>query len=264
MNIQEYSQKYSQEYFLSAGETNAEAEMSLPLLTSRIIDISTAHANQLHIGNPDMAERGCGWVLSRLALEMFRYPKVNERYRLTTWIESYNRHFSERIVQVSDESGEPLGYSRAIWMILDYHTRESVGLSHLPIPGDLPMPGRCPIAAQGKHAPVCPQNSDGELPRGAVRATAEPYMYRFKYCDLDFYRHVNTVRYIELLLNRLTLEDFDATTVRRMELAFMHESTYGREALVYRCDDGLTTFFSINDCETDSPSLIAKIQRIPR
>lgn len=257
-------QKYTLEYFLSAGETNAEAELSLPLLTSRIIDISTAHANLLHIGNPDMADRGCGWVLSRLALEMYRYPKVNERYRLTTWIESYNRHFSERIVQVSSETGEPLGYSRAVWMILDYNTRESVGLSHLPIPEDLPIPGECPIARQGKHVPVLPQDYDGELPRGAVRATAQPYEYRFKYCDLDFYRHVNTVKYIELLLNRLTLADYDATRVRRMELAFMHEATYDQHALVHRADQGLESYFSINNKDTGIPGLIARIIREDR
>lgn len=257
-------QKYTLEYFLSAGETNAEAELSLPLLTSRIIDISTAHANALHIGNPDMADRGCGWVLSRLALEMFRYPRVNERYRLTTWIESYNRHFSERIVQVCSQEGETLGYSRAVWMILDYNTRESVGLSHLPIPQDLPIPDGCPIARQGKHVPVFPMDYAGELPRGALRATAEPYEYRFKYCDLDFYRHVNTVRYIELLLNRLTLKDLDATRVRRMELAFMHEATYGQHALVYRSDRGLESCFSINNKDTNVPGLIAMIRRETR
>lgn len=256
--------KYSLEYFLSAGETNAEGDLSLPLLTSRIIDISTAHANELHIGNPDMADRGCGWVLSRLALEMFRYPKVNERYRLTTWIESYNRHFSERIIEVSDEQGEPLGYARTVWMILDYTTRESVGLTQLPIPDDLPIPGECPIDRQGKHVPVLPMDFETDLPRGSVRATVEPYEYRFKYCDLDFYRHVNTVKYIELLLNRLTLADFDATRVRRMELAFMHESTYGQHALVYRADDGLTSYFSINNQAVKQPGLIAKIVREPR
>lgn len=254
----------TQRYFLSAGETNAEAELSLPLLTSKIIDISTAHANALHIGNPDMADRGCGWVLSRLALEMERYPKVNEEYCLTTWIESFNRHFSERIVQVSDSEGNPLGYSRAVWMVLDYNTRQSVGLSHLVIPENLPMPGRCPIARQGKHVPVLPVDHDGELPKGAVVATAPAYEYRFKYCDLDFYRHVNTVKYIELLLNRLSLDDFDRTRVHRMELAFMHESRYGQHALVWRADHDLTSYFSINNLETGEPGLIARLDRTIR
>lgn len=254
-------QEYSLTYFLSAGETNAEGTLSLPLLTSKIIDISTAHANALHIGNPDMADRGCGWVLSRLALEMDHYPKVNENYTLTTWIESYNRHFSERIVKVTDHDGNAAGYARAIWMVLDYTSRESVGLEHLPIPADLPLPGACPIARQGKHVTVYPEEFPGELPRGSVKANREPFPYRFKYCDLDFYRHVNTVRYIELLLNRLTLDDFDTSEVQRMELAFMHEFHYGQDAIVLRADNDLKSTFSIYAAGSQQPGLVASLLR---
>lgn len=54
------SSVFSQSFFLSAGEANAEQEISLALLTSKIIDIATAHANSLGIGNPSMEALGCG------------------------------------------------------------------------------------------------------------------------------------------------------------------------------------------------------------
>ena len=76
----------SETFFLSAGETNAEQEMSLPLLVSKLIDIATLHANHLGIGNPSMKEMKAGWVLARLAVEIKDYPKVNENYTLSTWI----------------------------------------------------------------------------------------------------------------------------------------------------------------------------------
>lgn len=253
----------TQTFFLSASETNAEAELSLPLLTTKIIDISTAHANILGIGNQAMESRGCGWVLSRLALEMQRYPKVNETYSLTTWIESWNRHFSERIVRIDDSEGNAVGYSRAIWMVLDTTSRESVGLSILNIPDGLSMPGECPIARQGKHRPVAPSDYTGELTAGAVRATNPPFEYLFKYCDLDFYRHVNTVRYIALLLNRFSLDEWDKMEVARMELAFMHESRYGRRVTVLRADEDLKSQFSLTD-EDGTPLMFASITRRER
>lgn len=247
--------------FLSASETNAEAELSLPLLTTKIIDISTAHANALGIGNPSMAHMGCGWVLSRLAVEMSGYPKVNDTYKLTTWIESYNRHFSERIVMISDSNDRPLGYSRAIWMILDYNTRESVGLEHLALDDSLITPGRCPIARQGKHVIVYPADYEGEVPRGAMLANTVPFDYRYKYCDLDFYRHVNTVRYIELLLNRYPLQTYDRTCVSRMELAFMHEGRFDQEVSVLRHDTDTESWLSIVDRNSGEASIVAKLTR---
>lgn len=256
--------KYSEKFFLSAGETNAEAEASLPLLTSKIIDISTAHANLLGIGNPSMASLGCGWVLSRIALEMFRYPRVNEEYRLTTWIESFNRHFSERIVEISTVSGESLGFSRAIWMVLDYNTHESVGLGHLNIPDTILCPGECPIGRQGKHVAVVMPTEGAEMPRGCVQANAPAFRYRYKYCDLDFYRHVNTVRYVELLLNRLPLSLLDSTRVRRMELAFLREGKYDEEVEVLRRDEEPVSYFSIVEPGAAQPSLVAQLIREPR
>lgn len=250
--------------FLSAGEVNAEGEMSIPTLAAAIIDVATAHANSLGIGNPAMSHLGCGWVLSRFAIEMTRYPRVNENYTLTTWIESYNRHFSERIIEIKDDAEGICGYARTIWMVLDYTTHESVGLSHLHIPEEMVMPGRCPISRQGKHTTVLPPDFAGQPGRGDVTASSEPFVYRFKYCDLDFYRHVNTVRYIELLLNRFTLEDFDTTYVKRMEIAFMHESAYGQEIQVLRADSRLTTHFTIADADTGLPCVSATLTRSSR
>ena len=48
--------------------------MSVPVLVSKIIDVATAHANALGIGNPSMVEMRAGWILSRVSVEMVRWP----------------------------------------------------------------------------------------------------------------------------------------------------------------------------------------------
>ncbi len=255
--------KFTQTFFLSAGETDAEGRLSVPFLTSKIIDISTAHANSLGIGNPSMETKGCGWVLSRLALDMQRYPEVNETYSLTTWIEGWNRHFSERIIQVTSADGQTFGYARTVWMVLDTTTRESVGLSHLSIPEGLEIPGECPIPKQGRHILVLPADSQEEPGKGYIKANQDSFKYLIKYCDLDFYRHVNTVRYIALLLNRFPLDVWDKTEVSRMELAFMHELRFGQEVTVRRHDEGMNSLFTIVD-KNGLPSLCANLRRRER
>lgn len=243
----------SESYFLSAGEVNAEGEMALPLLVSKIIDIATAHANALGIGNPAMEHLGRGWVLSRLAVEMTRYPRVNEKYTLTTWVEAWNRHFSVRNFMVSDAEGHPVGYASSIWMVLDTRTRENAGLAHLSPPADMLSDRPCPIARPGKHCVILPmeenqpshadqltpqgQSSQRQLlPRGQVRATAPAVRHTFGYVDLDFYRHVNTVRYVALLLNQYSLADMDRKYVHRFEMAFLREGRYAEPVELLRAD----------------------------
>lgn len=239
--------EFQQTFFLSAGETNAEREMSLPLLTSKLIDIATAHANSLGIGNPAMEHLGCGWVLSRIAIEMHRYPLVNENYTLSTWVETWNRHFSVRNFCVSDEAGNPLGYATSVWMVLNTVTRENAGLSHLTLPEVMISGRKCPIERPAKHLTIVPEDykQGEELPKNLLRATAKPFEYTFRYTDLDFYRHVNTVRYVSMLLNRFTLPEMDATMVKRLELSFMHECRCDETVTLLRSDSGLRSSFAL-------------------
>ncbi len=221
--------EHSRSYFLSAGESNAEGLMPLTLMVERLIEISTEHANSLGIGYAELIKKNIGWVLSRVSLEMYRYPRINETYVLTTWIESYNRFFSERNIAITAPGGEVLGYARTVWVAMDFEKRALANLTQLdrrcfPV-ADLP----CPIDRTPSLAPA------GE------GATAVPYT--FKYCDLDFNRHVNTVRYIELLLNQKSLEHYDAFVAGRFDIHFHHECRYGQTVeLRVESADGSDTF----------------------
>ena len=78
--------EYTESYFLPAGECNPQQEMPVTLVARRIIDIATMHANLLDVGYARLVEDGLTWVLSRLSIEMYRYPGINESYSLSTWL----------------------------------------------------------------------------------------------------------------------------------------------------------------------------------
>lgn len=236
----------TQTFFLSAGETNAEQELSLSILTAKIIDIATAHANSLGVGNPQMRDLNAGWVLSRLTIEMETYPRVNETYCLSTWVEEFNKHFSVRSFKVSSPDGHVYGYARSIWMVMSYGDHSNVGLGHLALPEGSISGFKAPVARQAKHRDLTD--------------CSDPYRFSFGYSCLDSYRHVNTVRYVELLLNQYTLDEMDATVVRRLEMSFLHETKAGVPLLLLREDDNMTSAFQIKDPE-GTPHLFARVVR---
>ncbi len=262
--------EYSASYFISANESNPEGELALNILVSNIIEVATAHANSLGIGNPSMAHLSAGWVLSRLTIEMKRYPECNTTYRLRTWVEGWNKHFSTRDFSIEAEDGEVLGYARSIWMVLNMETHENFGLSHLLLPEGCEEPERdCPIARQGKHPEIMPYCSEMEAGRRYLVATSPETYYRFQYNDIDFYRHVNTVRYLTLLLNQFSLLDFDRCFVSRLELSFLHEGSYGMEVAIRKHYDKLeeicetpvgVTSFSIIDKSKSMPILFSRFR----
>lgn len=249
-------------YFLSAGDADAEGFLSLPVLANKIIDIATEHANSLGIGNPAMVHLHAGWVLSRLTIEMVSYPKVNDFYVITTWIEDYNRHFSTRDFRIESPEGKIYGYSRSVWLVMDSIERKNLGLSHLPLSQEMILGEVAPIERQEKHIPVVPENEGLQSGKKFLAATCEPAEYTFTYCDLDSYRHVNTVRYVALVMNQFSLKEHDADMVKRLELSFLHEASYGMKTLLFRADSEEKpgeSSFQLTNKEDLSPILFARI-----
>ncbi len=224
-----FPSEWHHSYLLTAGESDPRGLMPLTLVVERVIETATEHANSLNIGFADLSRKNIGWVLSRLAVEMTRYPAINERYSLTTWIESYNRHFSERsFVMTSDTTGEVLGYIRSVWVAIDMTKRAVADISQF-------EQEAFPISDR-----PCPIDRIARPPKLSPEAVVEPYT--FKYCDLDLNRHVNTVRYIALILNHWSLSHFDTHTIVRFDICFHHECFFD-ERVELRVDerpDGLS------------------------
>ncbi len=255
----------TREYFLSAGETNAEREISLPLLTSKLIDIATEHANHLGIGNPSMPDDHSGWVLSRLTVEMEEYPIVNSIYRISTWVESWNRHFSERAFSIEDENGRVYGYARSIWMVLDTLTHANAGLNGLAFNTEFISDKVCPIQRQGKHLAILPSSELADAKGKFLNADKEAARHTFLYSDLDAYRHVNTVRYVTLLMNQFSLDDHDAYRVGRMEMSFLHEGEYDQPldilqaTIPSRREDSKGRAFQLRRAADKTPILFSRL-----
>ena len=54
---------YSEEFFISANESNPEGELAVNVLVNSLIEIATLHANLSGFGNPHMQDLNAGWVL---------------------------------------------------------------------------------------------------------------------------------------------------------------------------------------------------------
>ncbi len=220
------------QYFLTAGECDARGRIPLPLVAERIIEVATAHANELGIGYSTLVTHNIGWVLSRLSIEMFRYPGINEEYVLRTWIESINRRFSERNFIITDAGGSVAGYARSVWSAINFASRSGADLAGTGIE-------HCPTAGID-----CPIDKTPRIP--ALEPDVRENDYTFRFCDIDFNRHVNTIRYIEVLMDQWPLAHYDTDDIRRLDLLFHHECRFGEKVAVRISDNAAD---NSSDCE---------------
>ena len=210
--MSEIVKEHRHEYLLSVAECNAQQELPLTAFAQRVIAVATEHADILGCGYTGMMKYNLAWVLSRLTIEMKRMPRANEQFALTTWIENFNRHYSERDFEVT-VGDEVIGYVRTIWVAINMETRT---------PGDISMLAEL---ASTEHDRLCPIEKQGRMrPLTAVDRTEQ---YVFRSCDIDFNRHVNSIRYIEKVLNQWDVEHYDAHRIARFEIAYQQEAHCG-------------------------------------
>lgn len=218
--------RLTHKYTLTAAECDARGTISPALMTERIIEVATQHANLLGIGYTDLSQHGIGWVLSRMSLRMQRWPRFNHSFALHTWIEDVNRLYSTRCMRITGEGGDTIGEARTIWAAINVADRTPadisiLGLDNLVIGADgitVPRPGRIP---------PCP----AENVRGS---------YTWRYSDIDINRHVNSVRYIETMLDIWPLEHYDTHRISHIDIIYQHECLYGQTVAIAARDIAVT------------------------
>ncbi len=203
---------YSMTFTTAPSEGNGQQEIPFTLLTKRILEAATRHAESWNVGYSTLIRNGQAWVLSRLTIEMYRYPLINEVCTIQTWIEGYNKLFSARDFAILDGEGKPCGYARSIWVVIDLETRSSVDISKFDHMNELISDQECPIDKQSR-----------------VRTVNDPHpvICPVLYSDIDLNRHVNSVKYIEHLLDLFPFEQYDTHYIRRFEISYANEARYG-------------------------------------
>lgn len=218
------SRYYTKNFFLTAGRCNAEGVLPLQSLVQCLIDIATEHANSINIGYDRLIRHNCTWVLSRIAIEMESYPGINNGFSITTWIVKSNRLYSDRAFRITDSNGNVTGYALTTWVAIDISERKGANLDKIFEEG-LPDTGVTPpVLPLKRHSAI--SNPDCVIP------------YTFRYTDIDCNRHVNSTRYVELVLNSFDLDFFDAHTFSRIEIAYHAEAYFGQQVNVIKESEG--------------------------
>ncbi len=208
-------------YLVYSNEVDFQEEMSVARLVEVLIDAASRHAEILKIGSDDLKKLNHAWVLARVAIDIERNPRLGETLMVSTWIDSFTKHFTTRCFKLESQSGELIGYARTVWSIIDSSERTSVDISPYNYIIESVSDEPCPIAKPGKIA-IIPES-------------VEPtYTDRVKVSDLDINVHLTSVRYVDYMLDQLPLSTYIGNRIARYEIHFIKEVKYGADIQMYK------------------------------
>lgn len=156
------------------------------------------------------------WVLSRLAVEMEEMPAQYDKFQVETWVESAMKYFTNRNFRIVGTDGRVFGYGRSVWAMIDTDSRQPQDIFAIrdgAIGEWIETERECPIEKSSRVK----MSSDARLMR-----TIDTY-----YNDVDVNGHVNSVKYIEHVLDLFPVSWYMEHRLRRFEIAYVAESHGG-------------------------------------
>lgn len=192
-------------------------------LGNHLLNAADFHSNERGYGMNTLVPQHRTWVLSRLAIEMREMPKAYDWFNVETWVENAMKYFTSRNFAIESEDGRILGYGKSVWAMIDTLTRQPVdiftindGLIKEYIETDKP----CPIQKSGRVR----VGDNAQLVR-----TIDTY-----YNDVDINGHINSIKYIEHVLDLFDIEWYKRHRLERLDIAYVAETYQGDRLEFYR------------------------------
>jgi medium-chain acyl-[acyl-carrier-protein] hydrolase len=188
MHTQLYTPVWREKFQVRSSDIGYHGIMRVSNLCSYFQEVAGRHAEHLKVGYTHMQSMGMAWVLSKLAIEIKRFPAWGEDFYLETWPLGNERIFYRRDYRL-DDGKEIMVSASSYWIPLDLHNRR---------PKLIAIDEAVLRANQGRFGL---NRSFESIPAVNANNMSEPVTAR--YSDLDQNRHVNNARYVEWIFDYL-------------------------------------------------------------
>lgn len=176
-------------------------------------EISGAHSLLLGAGRDELLEAGVVWILTRIEVQLDRYPKIDDEIELETFPTPVRRWFFPRWYRIRDSHGAEIGRAGSLWALLDVKERKMI--------------------QPGKVAALMPDNRDLAAPIGLpatvnqVSGLLTAADYTPRYSDVDANRHVNNTRYIDWACDALGIDTMTEFEIAHFAVNYNQEIVPG-------------------------------------
>jgi acyl-ACP thioesterase len=199
-------------YTIQPQDVDFTLRASVTSIISYMLNVAGTDAHSKGFGVDALQGHSFTWVLSRLAVDITTKPAQYEDVAIDTWVNEFNRLSSTRNFRMH-ANGMQVAAGVSQWCMLNMESRQVVDMSLLKDVYERAMVDEpSPISAPQRLRAIEP-----------VDTMSRPVVYS----DIDFNRHVNTLRYIDLIFDMLPLSVIEQNGGVRIDVNFIAEARYG-------------------------------------
>ncbi len=244
---------WSEDLKIPAFLVDKNREANLVSIQNLCQEVAGNHANFRKLGFEDMQSHGLAWVLNRLKIKVFQFPKLSETVKIKTWVSVMapfsHRHFqiilsnADSISPNSREEGSEVVLANAytIWIPIDIVTKRP----KRQVPSNLPLQN----VVYDCEVPEKLGNTEG-----GVLSTER----QVQYADIDMLGHVNNAKYVEWLFDDF-YKNNNNFKPNSLEINYLGEVFEGATVQIFVKNTEGSIFYSIKNKEDGKEVIRAKL-----
>ena len=230
-------------YRIEPQDVDFTLRASAASIINYMLNVAGIDADSKGFGVASLQGNKYTWVLSRLAVDIERQAEQYSNIEIDTWVNECNRLSSTRNFCMR-QGNELLAASVSQWCVLDMESRQVVDLSimkerHDQIMVDAPSPTSAPARLRSMEYTASSQHT-------------------VSYSDIDFNRHMNTLRYVDMIFDAISLDAIENNRGMRLDFNFIAEARYGEVLTIAHTNEGNTWHFEI--CSAEKTLCRAKVE----
>lgn len=238
---------YAEEITLLAAAVDLNGTWMPSEIFATMQEIAEQDAARYGFGRLELAERyGLAWVLTRIHLQMERYPRLGDTLLASTWALRAKSHFVPRQFLFTDAEGV-IGRAASQWVLLNLEERTLERTAVLGgYAGDFDME---PVLADPKKIRM-----PGELTQAVQRQVL--------YSDVDMNGHMNNTKYLNWICELYTVPFLRTMQMHNCRIAYVNEALIGQEVALLTAEADGSTF--IGGRTGEQPVFDAQVDWSPR
>ncbi|MCP4671311.1 MAG: hypothetical protein GY857_08385 [Desulfobacula sp.] len=149
-------------------------------------EMATFHSTQIGVGSDVLLEKGVIWILHRLEMEFFSYPKLGDKIKLVTWSRGFKGYKGYREYLIQSSKGE-IARGSSVWLFFDLKKKRI---------------SKVPVQISKQYTIEDDKWFDNELDDWKACGKIKPEKQMdisLRYSDFDVIGHVNNTIYIGFL-----------------------------------------------------------------
>jgi medium-chain acyl-[acyl-carrier-protein] hydrolase len=194
------------------------------ILLAYLLNSAWNHAKGTSYGYDELSARNLMWVLIKIQMIIRRQAKWGEQIAIETWGKRIERLYALRDFACISASGEKVISATSSWMILDRTSGRPQRFDQT-TDGFPWQPGR--------------EEIETNLEKVQESTTGKDIAhFRVLFSDIDVNRHVNSVKYLQWMVDGHSQEHLEAKELASIELSFLSEALPHDEVAVFSEESG--------------------------